>query len=649
MLKIKNNMKMGREKVKKDCLKIGLLFGILLLFNLVSGQVIGGEVFVASNSSVNPSWQNVFVYDVNNVNDYFEVMVSPEGHRYSFENSRVEGIVFDEGVFVRAEILDFENGFMAGPVEMNLSWDNDNYYSCTDCDIFPRMEFREVVQVKEPLKDLIISSEGEFNVGLNVYDDCDLKYFDEENELNLLCERGCDYLEKSSQLGVDDFGKDEINFVVDCGIGKRYKSGSREIYEARDDLSVSFEKSMDYISEGLLKINYFGSKDSNVDILTDFIPKEFEVLNVSNGGRVFEEDGYYAIEWKNISSDIFDFNYYIKAKEKLKNCEVGFGENILKKRFDDYFNSFSEEIDLGNNDFYFDCVFSEDLDFYLVESVDFEKKINKKIKKEEEMKIELNGSISEDISNVEFREYVPVEFEISDISEGGKIEVSNSNYNVIIWNVEGKEFDFYYNVSSSNPGDYSFASELGGNILEENLVNVPGDIQLGRRRHRKGGSYKYEPENFSAVSEKFPLIDKKGNMTLALYSKNFTFEGSLDLFELNFSDKIYNRSLKFFDGYLIESNLGDNFGKFAFEYDFDEGELKNKGFKNLEFRGKDKNGNWLKLTGSFVEVDGKKKYEFESNQVFREIAVFGVKEKLNLWDRLVEWFWNAFGFRTGVI
>ncbi|MEJ2268109.1 MAG: hypothetical protein P8X70_03470, partial [Nanoarchaeota archaeon] len=172
---------MKKEKTNWK-MKLILVFGILLFFNFVSAQVIGGEILIGSD--VNPNWQNVFVYNVNDVNDYFESFVSPTDYRYSFENSEV----FEKDDLIRAEILDFENGFMAGPVDMNLSFDNDRYYSCEDCDIFSPMEFREVVQVSEPSKKLIISEGREFDISFNLYDDCDL-YFDETK----LCEAGCDF------------------------------------------------------------------------------------------------------------------------------------------------------------------------------------------------------------------------------------------------------------------------------------------------------------------------------------------------------------------------------------------------------------------------------------------------------------------------
>jgi len=88
----------------------------------VSAQIIGGEIFFEGN--INPNWQNVFVYNVDNVNDYVEVLVSPDRFRYSFLNSRVGGgEIFSTGSTLRAEILNFENGFAAGPVNMILNQD----------------------------------------------------------------------------------------------------------------------------------------------------------------------------------------------------------------------------------------------------------------------------------------------------------------------------------------------------------------------------------------------------------------------------------------------------------------------------------------------------------------------------------------------
>ncbi|HKL23429.1 MAG TPA: hypothetical protein VJ895_01625, partial [Candidatus Nanoarchaeia archaeon] len=459
------------EKNKTRELKWFLVFGIMLFFNFVGAQTIGGEVYFSEYMV--PNWQNVFVYDVNDVNDYFEVEVSPEDFKYSFGNSGL----FGKNAFISAEILDFENGLMAGPVEMNLSWDNSKQYSENDYDIFSPMEFRKVVQVKEPLKELIISEEGEFDVGLNVYDDCDLYLQDE-----LLCERGCDY----SEIFEKGFGLNELNFIIDCGVGKRFKGGSRDLFESRDDLWVNFEKEIYFFSEDFFHVIYSGEKHSNISILTDFIPSEFEVINVSGGGKVFEEDGYYAIEWKNVSSDFFEFSYYIKLKNKLKNCEVGLNSGeVLKDRFSEEFNLFNQSLNLKENNFYFDCVFSEDIGFYLIEKVNFEKEMDNKIKIGEKKKVELSGNLSENVSGVEFREYVPVEFDISSISNGGVVEISNSDYNVIVWSVEGKEFYFDYTISPNTLGDFYLMSEFGGNLLEENSLNVYRVVSSGNKKRRK--------------------------------------------------------------------------------------------------------------------------------------------------------------------
>lgn len=627
-----------KKEAKIKNMKLFLLIGIVLfLISGVSAQIIGGEVF--SEGRVAPFWQNVFVYDIHNVNDYFKVSVSPNKNRYSFENSEI----FGKNSILRAEILDFENGFMAGPVEMNLSLDNNAEYPGDD--IFPKMEFREVIQLEQPPGKLVISEKKIFDVVFNIYDGCDFS-IREKNSFRNLCENCSNYVNSFES----NFGLNGFLFVVDCHTNSRFKGGSREInFSEESGKWVIFEKRISSINEGEFLINFDGTKSRGIFSITDFIPDEFEVFNISGGGVVYDEDGYYAIEWKNSYRSPFNFSYYIKPKKKVRSCEIGLSDgSVLRKSFEDKFNlKEGEEFDLKENDFYFDCNFSKDISVYVVEEVNFESSLKNKIKKNKKTKISLKGNISENVSGLEFREYVPVEFEISEISNNGYVEISSSSYNVIVWEVNGNSFDFSYSILSSVKGVFSFMSEIGGNILGESFVNVYARVpSRGRKKKREADViYEYYPQNFSRVTNSLPLIDSYKNMTLAIYSKNFTEKGAAELFDLNFSSKIYNRSLKFFDGYLVETNLGNNFGKFAFEYDFNPKDLEIKGYRGVEFYGKNNRGNWISLTGNFIEVDGDMKYKFESEEFFREIIIFGVKEKLTFWDRFVEWSWRVFGFK----
>lgn len=271
-----------------------IIFGLLFMifaFSTVSAQIIGGEVF--TEGYLNPSWQMVFVYDVNDVGNYREVLVSPDQYRYSFVNTKLnDRVPFPENSIVRAEILDFLNGVMAGHVDMLLSSDNSQYYLCSDCDIFSRMEFREVVQINEPSRKLYISEDGSFDIEVNVYDDCDF-FILRENFSEMLCENGCDLEIGSWELEIEGWGLKKLEFVTDCHTGKREKRGSRDmIFPDDSEKSVSFEKtlemSIEYNVQNMeYEINFYGTKSDGTFSITDFIPDEYEVFNVSRQWVVF--------------------------------------------------------------------------------------------------------------------------------------------------------------------------------------------------------------------------------------------------------------------------------------------------------------------------------------------------------------------------
>lgn len=635
-------------------LRIKLILALLisiLVVGVVSAQIIGGEIMADGN--FNPSWQNVFVYDVSDVNDYVEVLVSPDGYRYSFVNSRVGGgIIFGSDVIIRAEVLDFLNGFMAGPVDMSLSEENDIYYACEDCDIFSRMEFREVVQVREPTQELYISGDGSFDLSVNVYDGCDA-YFVREftvngsqfTEKDQFCWDGCDYVVDSLELTVDSgFGLNEFEIMTDCHVGKRFKGGSRGLFPNNDMKNVSFEKRLMFDGD-LLMVEFYGVKTDGDFPITDFIPDEYEVFNVSGDGVVYDEDGYYAIEWSDAPME-FNFTYEIKPKSKLDSCDFGVGGHRLTVD-----GLQLTVIDLKVNDFWSVCNFSDEVSVYVVESVEFSREMGKKIKNKEGILVSLQGEVFCNdtvdgercaVGGVHFREYVDVSFEIGSISDGGFVEISSSGYNVIVWDINGSSFDFGYNVMPTVAGEFSFMSELGGERMDEYNISVYNFVPPIRRSRGGGsGGYVFRPNNFSLVDRAHPLIARGGNMTVAVYSNNFTSRGALELFGIKFVNRIYNRSLKFFDAYSVESNLGNNSGRFVFEYKVDKKVLSDKNYRELEFYGVDNRGRRNRLTGmSVVEDGGVLNYKFDSEELFREITIFGVKEKVNLVDNIIQWIFN---------
>lgn len=611
-----------------------LLFFVLatIVFGSVNAQIIGGEV--VDTGKVSSAFQRVFVYSLNDINRYVEARVSPDDNRYSFSNSYVGGgRIFPHGDLIRAEILDFENGFMAGYVDMVLNGDNSKYYSCSDCEIFSLMEFREVMKFDFD-KRILISDEPEFNLVANIYDDCDF-YRVVNESYDMLCERGCDY----DEMLLGEWGRNRERFIVDCHIGKRFKGGSRE-QEYLCDVGewVNFDKRVLVLNDSLY-VEFFGNKSSGDFGVVDFSPNEYDVFNISGDGYLYEEDGYNSIEWKGVV-DEFNFSYLMKARDELYGCEVGIGDDVIKRAFS--YKFLPEKVgvvyDMKNDDFYKDCNFSRDLDFYIFDDVDFDYNLNSKMRVGLKQKISFNGNFDGGVEGVRIGAYVPLDFEVFG---GDGVEISSSDYNFVWWNFTGENFDYSFFVVPRESGIYNISFEAGGSYLDSASVNSYVYVPSIKKR---GGRMRYIPKNLSVVSPSFPIIDNEKNMTGAIYSKNFTGRGAFDLFGVDFSRyKLYNRSLKFFDAYGIDSNLGSNMGRFAFEYKVSESDLRKRGFDGLEFYGVGLDGRRSIITGMSVYSDGDGfVYKGEFGEPIRGVFVYGIKNKLNFWDRILQFIFDVF-------
>ncbi|MCK4997511.1 hypothetical protein KAS08_04350 [Candidatus Pacearchaeota archaeon] len=622
----------------KNKIKINMVIKLVLLlclisFPLASSQIIGGEVFTNNTKGINPYWQNVFVYAIEDVNDYVKVMVSPSDNKYMFSNVEpgTDHKLFDDGAVVRAEILDFENGFMAGPTEMILT--GENY------DIFPKMEFREVVQIKQPNKKLVISKNNSFNIKADIHTGCDF-FIKEKNSLNLLCNNCGEY--NNSLEG--EFGFNAINFIANCHTKKRIKGGSREmIFPEDSNRTATYEKTLiiNPTNNNEILINFYGTKSKGIFPITDFIPDEYEVFNVSNNGKVFKEDGYYAIEWKNAYRSPFNYSYYIRPKDKLKNCEIGYGTKDLgyktwKK---------GEVVDLKINDFYSECNFSNQVSFQMIEFVNFDSNLHSIIKKNKALEISLNGNLSHNVFNIKFKEYIPKNFEVFNISNGGKLESSTSTHNVIVWNFSGDNFNFNFTIIPQATGDFIFVSELGDSVLEEKSVQVSNFFRRRKRKKHEENLteiiYKYTPKEFSKVTETFPIIKEDGDVRVAFYSKLFKEKAAFDLFKFTYNGNS-DRTLDYIKSYSVETNMGEEEkGNMKFEYKINKSFLKENNYKDIKFKGK-KKGNFFTITGGVISSDESTiTYGFESPEALSEFFIFAEKSKLNFREELQMFFDKA--------
>jgi hypothetical protein len=498
------------------------------------------------------------------------------------------------------------------------------------------MEFRQVVQVQEPSQELYVSSDGSFPVEVNVYDDCDAYFVREAGELEAseqetgknvweqFCWKGCDYKAMSHEFWAMSFGRKDVEIVTDCHTGKRYKAAAIPQDELpRINEFVDFVKEFT-IESSQFTVRFFGEKSGGDFPVVDFVPDEFEIFNVSDGGRIYDEDGYYAIEWLNVSES-FDFSYSMRRKSKLDSCAVG----LRDESGNHYGWEVGGAIEVTDSNFWFECNFSSDIDVWVVESVDFERKMDSKIRNDKVSKVSLVGEVSESV-DVEFREYVPVEFEVSEISDGGELAISSLSYNVIVWSVNASQFEVSYDVMPSVAGDFSFMSELGGERMDEFNMSVYNFVpsigpSKGSGGSGGGGGYSYKPYNFSAVDGTHPLVDKFGNLTAGLFSEKFEGKGAFEIFGIR--PKSWNRSLKFFDAFGFETNLGENAGGMSFEYRANE--------KDLKFYGTDKNGKRNMITGMAVAQEGDEfVYRFSGDEFFRNISVWS-EISLNWWQRFL--------------
>lgn len=332
------------------------------------------------------------------------------------------------------------------------------------------------------------------------------------------------------------------------------------------------------------------------------------------------------------------------------------GKNISLKN-----NSYEEvlELEFGGNNFdsssiYEDQLFVESKDYFLLKEVNFSRTIvcdgckNNKIRRGEKVEVFLNYNFSDNISELNIYEYIPYDFSL--FESGVDSSYGGGNFQKLSWKVKGDSVSVNYSFLSPDDSDKSvlftnFLEEIEIESKDYTLYKLIPPISSGS----SGRTSHYAPSVFSKVSDIYPLISENDSLILAAYSENFSNEGSLDVFKINFTDKIYNRSLELIEAYEFYTNLGNNFNRLSFELELNGSLLNSQDYNNFLIYGRNKEGNFVSLTGQVVGEGENMKFLIDSDEFFKEVLVFGVKNKLTLWDRIVEFYWNLFGFKTGVI
>ncbi len=179
-------------------------------------------------------------------------------------------------------------------------------------------------------------------------------------------------------------------------------------------------------------------------------------------------------------------------------------------------------------------IFLKDIGFWLLKNFNFkrdficEKCIENFIKTNKEVEVNIKINLSSEVENLELREYVPIKFKILDTDD--KIERYSPTHNVLLWNVSGQNIIKTYKLKSPFilffPRKYVFKTELGGQVLNEDLVYVYRWIKFFSFTNALKNNSVEENKNFK-IGPSNPLIIEPGQKNIkriVIFPKrNFNF------------------------------------------------------------------------------------------------------------------------------
>jgi len=261
--------------------------------------------------------------------------------------------------------------------------------------------------------------------------------------------------------------------------------------------------------------------------------------------------------------------------------------------------------------------------------------------------INLNLELSYKVRGVELKEYVPSSWEILEISNNGTLKKFSSKYNVIIWNLNGKKFDFNYKVKSPSvgiwPKHFTFKTELEEYLLGEKSIQVYKFIPLPMEEIIDKGGWVYNPQKYSKVSEVFPMLFRDEGLTAALYSSQPMNKEAFDMKSVLLKKKI-DRKYVYLKSYQVRTTLNETeSSKFALEYKTNKTFLEKNNYRSIEFFKEDAKGlvQVENVTVSLEEKDNIK-YSLELEFTPDYIYIFAEKKSLTFWDKVVNLWYKIF-------
>ncbi len=252
--------------------------------NFVCGKVNDSSLW--NPDRVSASWFDVRVYYSESPEKQTTCKVSPADNKYCCDPSDIEGVAWQIGKEVNAEIFDSDKGYVAGPVSRIIS--GEGY------DVFPEMSLKKVIRIHEPTQSVYL---GTSKIFVNI------STFPEYGSLRYVLNNysGNSVIEKSicSNCSSAEFYLENLESGM-YGLEIIASNGFREVSEKKN-FSI-----LDYVGFGreieckrCRRHFAFSGQEVNVTItlnlsdnasgtLFDYFPKDWEYLGSDGNGSIGE-------------------------------------------------------------------------------------------------------------------------------------------------------------------------------------------------------------------------------------------------------------------------------------------------------------------------------------------------------------------------
>ncbi len=270
--------------------------------------------------------------------------------------------------------------------------------------------------------------------------------------------------------------------------------------------------------------------------------------------------------------------------------------------------------------------FTEEISFALLNYAELNREIecdkckDNKVKSSSLVNMSLNFNLSHDLENFILKEYVPSSWIIEDLG-GGEIGEFNEDYNVIFWNVSGKEINLKYSVQAPSvkirPQEFSFKSELENLIVDESNITVYRFFSFWRIID----FIPFDPNNWKSVkiSPTHPFVFSSDNEILkgGIFVNNFIDKARFRIYESNMHSPIQNiESLHIFN---VRTNIKEReVEKVLFQIKLEKNSTED--FDKLKFFIKPRGG-WTEINPVEIEEDKDFFYFYFETELFRRLMI----------------------------